>query len=182
MNKPIYVVGGSKGGVGKSLVTMALVHYLKENDEEVFLIDADTSNPDVLKSYEEEVTCKLVNLDDADGWIQFVNICDEHRDCVVAGAPGSLSCEGMQGAVGERSDRRRGRGVRRGGRCGDGAGTVWAFHRVPDRRGSRRSDFVRYAGGAFCVRRSPRKGAEKTFVSVYIRDSHNANYGTKTIG
>ena len=50
MNKPIYVVGGSKGGVGKSLVTMALVHYLKENDDEVFLIDADTSNPDVLKS------------------------------------------------------------------------------------------------------------------------------------
>jgi hypothetical protein len=83
MNKPIYVVGGSKGGVGKSLVTMALVHYLKENDEQVFLIDADTSNPDVLKSYEQEVTCKLVNLDDADGWIQFVNICDEHRDCVV---------------------------------------------------------------------------------------------------
>ena len=83
MNKPIYVVGGSKGGVGKSLVTMALVHYLKENDDEVFLIDADTSNPDVLKSYEQEVTCKLVNLDDADGWIQFVNICDEHRECVV---------------------------------------------------------------------------------------------------
>ena len=80
MNKPIYVVGGSKGGVGKSLVTMALVHFLKENDDEVFLIDADTSNPDVLKSYEEEVTCKLVNLDDADGWIQFVNVCDEHRE------------------------------------------------------------------------------------------------------
>ncbi len=77
MNKPIYVVGGSKGGVGKSLVTMALVHYLKENDDEVFLIDADTSNPDVLKSYEQEVTCKLVNLDDADGWIQFVNIAHE---------------------------------------------------------------------------------------------------------
>jgi len=83
MNKPIYVVGGSKGGVGKSLVTMALVHYLKENDEQVFLIDADTSNPDVLKSYEQEVTCKLVNLDDADGWIQFVNICDEHKESVV---------------------------------------------------------------------------------------------------
>ena len=83
MNKPIYVVGGSKGGVGKSLVTMALVHYLKENSEQVFLIDADTSNPDVLKSYETEVTCKLVNLDDADGWIQFVNICDEHKENVV---------------------------------------------------------------------------------------------------
>ena len=42
------------------------------------------------------------------------------------------------------------------------------FHRVPHRRGGRLPDFVRYAGGAFCVRRSPRKGAEKTFVSVCI--------------
>ena len=39
--------------------------------------------------------------------------------------------------------------------------TIWAFHRVPHRRGGRLPDFVRYAGGAFCVRRSPRKGAER---------------------
>ena len=83
MNKPIYVIGGSKGGVGKSLVTMALIHYLSESDERVFLIDADTSNPDVFKCYHEEVTCERVNLDEADGWIRFVNICDENKDHVV---------------------------------------------------------------------------------------------------
>ncbi|MDE2579096.1 MAG: protein mobD [Hyphomicrobiales bacterium] len=85
MNKPIYVVGGSKGGVGKSLVTMALIHYLgsQAESEKVFLIDADTSNPDVFKSYEEEVSSERVNLDEADGWIRFVNICDENKDAII---------------------------------------------------------------------------------------------------
>ena len=53
MSKAIYVVGGSKGGVGKSLVSMSLIHNLTQRGEEVFVIDADTSNPDVFKSYEE---------------------------------------------------------------------------------------------------------------------------------
>ena len=83
MNKPIYVVGGSNGGVGKSLVSMAMTHFLTEAREKVFLIDADTSNPDVFKSYGAEVQCELVNLDDADGWIRFVNICDENKDAAV---------------------------------------------------------------------------------------------------
>ena len=64
----------TKGGVGKSLVTMGLVHNLTQRGEDVFVIDADASNPDVFKSYENEVVCELVNLDEADGWIRFVNI------------------------------------------------------------------------------------------------------------
>ena len=83
MSKAIYVVGGSKGGVGKSIVTMGLVHNLTQRGEDVFVIDADTSNPDVFKSYENEVVCELVNLDEADGWIRFVNICDENKSSIV---------------------------------------------------------------------------------------------------
>ena len=64
MNKPIYVVGGSKGGVGKSMVSMGLTHFLIQSGEKVFLIDADTSNPDVFKSYNDEVDSEIVNLDD----------------------------------------------------------------------------------------------------------------------
>ena len=30
MAKPIYLIGGRKGGVGKSIVSMALVDYLHE--------------------------------------------------------------------------------------------------------------------------------------------------------
>jgi hypothetical protein len=83
MNQPIYVVGGSKGGVGKSLVTMALLHHLAQDGDQLFLIDADTSNPDVFKSYHGEIASELVNLDEADGWIRFVNICDEHKESAV---------------------------------------------------------------------------------------------------
>jgi hypothetical protein len=83
MNQPIYVVGGSKGGVGKSLVTMALLHQLSQDGDQLFLIDADTSNPDVFKSYHGELASELVNLDEADGWIRFVNICDEHKESTV---------------------------------------------------------------------------------------------------
>src|SRR5271166_575234 len=40
-------------------------------------------NPDVFKSYKDEVDSEIVNLDDADGWVRFVDICDEHKDSTV---------------------------------------------------------------------------------------------------
>lgn len=83
MTKSIYLVGGSKGGVGKSLVTMALVDYLQGRGERIFLIESDTSNPDVWKAYKESTETELINLDQADGWIQLVNLCDSNSDSVV---------------------------------------------------------------------------------------------------
>ena len=47
MAKNIYVVGGGKGGVGKSIVTMATVDYFQAQGENVLLMKSDTSNPDV---------------------------------------------------------------------------------------------------------------------------------------
>ena len=43
----IYWVGGSKGGVGKSMMTMATLDYLIERGDRVALIETDTSNHDV---------------------------------------------------------------------------------------------------------------------------------------
>lgn len=79
----IYLVGGSKGGVGKSLVSMAVLDHLQAAGQRVLLVESDTSNPDVWKAYQNDVRCELVNLDDADGWIQLVNLCDELRDHAV---------------------------------------------------------------------------------------------------
>jgi len=76
MEKQIYLVGGSKGGVGKSLVSMALVDHLLENGESVLLVESDTSNPDVWKAYNDTVDAHLLDLDEADGWIELVNLCD----------------------------------------------------------------------------------------------------------
>ena len=47
MAKDIYFVGGSKGGVGKSMVAVALLDYLLEKGEDVILIESDTSNCDL---------------------------------------------------------------------------------------------------------------------------------------
>ena len=38
MGKPVYMVSGSKGGVGKSIVSMSLIHYLSKRDEKLLLM------------------------------------------------------------------------------------------------------------------------------------------------
>jgi MinD superfamily P-loop ATPase len=43
-------VGGGKRGVGKSMVTMAILDHLMEMSATA-LIECDTSNPDVWKAY-----------------------------------------------------------------------------------------------------------------------------------
>ena len=83
MARNIYLVGGSKGGVGKSLVAMAMIDYLQERGESVLLIESDTSNPDTWKAYKDVTDTELLNLDEADGWIQLVNLCDSKSDSVV---------------------------------------------------------------------------------------------------
>jgi hypothetical protein len=82
--KRIYWLGGSKGGVGKSMVTMAAIDYLTSRGERVYLIACDTGNPDVWKTYGGQVDeTALLKLDEADGWIQLVNLSNEHPEHVV---------------------------------------------------------------------------------------------------
>jgi hypothetical protein len=79
----IYWIGGSKGGVGKSMMTVVMLDYLIGAGEKVFLVECDTSNPDVWKAYSEKLEGELIDLDKAEGWIRLVNACDVHRDGVV---------------------------------------------------------------------------------------------------
>lgn len=83
MKPNIYWIGGAKGGVGKSIVSMALVDYLLAQKSTPLLIESDTSNPDVWKVYRETITCQLLDLDEVDGWIRLVNACDAHPDKIV---------------------------------------------------------------------------------------------------
>ncbi|HTP30381.1 MAG TPA: P-loop NTPase, partial [Anaeromyxobacteraceae bacterium] len=83
MAKNIFIVGGGKGGVGKSIVAMTLADYLLEKGEEVLLIESDTSNPDVAKAYRDRTATAIVNLDEADGWIELVNLCEKHSNSAV---------------------------------------------------------------------------------------------------
>jgi septum formation inhibitor-activating ATPase MinD len=79
----IYWIGGSKGGVGKSMMTVATLDHLLERGTKALLVECDTSNPDVWKAYKEQIEAELIDLDEADGWIHLVNTCDRHREAVV---------------------------------------------------------------------------------------------------
>ena len=82
-SRRIYWVGGSKGGVGKSMVAMATLDCLLARGEAVLLVECDTSNPDTWKAYRDQVANEFVDLDQPDGWIQFINLCDTHKDRTV---------------------------------------------------------------------------------------------------
>ena len=80
MTRPIYLVGGGKGGVGKSLLSMTLVDFLSCTERAPFLVETDTSVPDVYKTYHAETGGELVNLDEREGWIELVNLVASHPE------------------------------------------------------------------------------------------------------
>lgn len=98
MSTPMYYIGGSKGGVGKSLVSFALVDYLVSRDQHVLLIDTDNSNPDVYKAHKgaglPTLACKMRSLDDADGWAAMLNAVETHPEHVVVINSAARSEEG----------------------------------------------------------------------------------------
>jgi cellulose biosynthesis protein BcsQ len=100
MNAPIFYVGGSKGGVGKSKLTFALVDYLTAREHKVLLLETDNSNPDVWKAHQPfenaSLVCKLPNLDLAEGWIELVNHCDEFPEHIAVINSAARSNAGME--------------------------------------------------------------------------------------
>ena len=80
MSDRIFLVGGGKGGVGKSLMSMALLDFLHATGQRPFLVETDTSVPDVFKTYGEAVGGELVNLDEREGWIDLVNLVESSHE------------------------------------------------------------------------------------------------------
>ena len=103
MNAPIFYVGGSKGGVGKSKVSFALIDYLLDDGKKVLLLESDTSNPDVFKAHQphenDTLVCREADLDSADGWIELVNIAAEFpKHCMVVNSA-ARSNRGLENTV-----------------------------------------------------------------------------------
>jgi cellulose biosynthesis protein BcsQ len=88
MAKAIVLVGGGKGGVGKSLVAMALLDFLQAGGQQPFVVETDTSVPDVFKAYQEEIAGELVNLDEREGWIELVNLVKAGQRAPSSSTPG----------------------------------------------------------------------------------------------
>ena len=99
MNPPILYVGGSKGGVGKSYMSFALIDYLTERKKKILLLETDTSNPDVFKAHAKEgseLECRQLDLDMADGWIELINLADEFSDHVIVINSAARSNSGIE--------------------------------------------------------------------------------------
>jgi hypothetical protein len=95
MQKPILLVGGGKGGVGKSLLSVALVDYVGATDGRPFLIETDTSVPDVFKTDGGEIGAELVNLDEREGWIDLLNLVESHPEDTIVINTGARNQTGI---------------------------------------------------------------------------------------
>jgi hypothetical protein len=95
MERPILLIGGGKGGVGKSLLSVALVDYVSVTDGRPFLVETDTSVPDVYKTYSGDIGAELVNLDEREGWIELVNLVDSRPDNTIVINTGARNQTGI---------------------------------------------------------------------------------------
>jgi hypothetical protein len=108
--KNLTYVGGSKGGTGKSLVCMSLVDYFRKvfPEDEILLIETDSSNPDVGRLYEntDGVSICGVLLDEEEkGWVTMADYIDDTsaKHIVINSMAASNLGVKVQGALFEQS-------------------------------------------------------------------------------
>ena len=82
MSKIVFI-GGGKGGVGKSLVTMTTVDVLLTRGETVVLVESDDSNPDVYKALNGLVQSVILNLDHEDGYLSLCSVIESNPKAYV---------------------------------------------------------------------------------------------------
>ncbi len=90
--KTVYLIGGEKGGVGKSMLALSLTEILQTQDQHVLTIDGDQSNPDVFKCLNnntpQNVKLATANLDTEEGWqILIENLHDFNGSAVIINSP-----------------------------------------------------------------------------------------------
>ena len=95
MPNSIFLVGGGKGGVGKSLMSMALLDFLQASERSPYLVETDTSVPDVFKTYKDQIEGEPLNLDEREGWIDLVNVVERRRDNAIVINTGARNQTGV---------------------------------------------------------------------------------------
>ena len=84
MKDTIFYVGGGKGGVGKSMVALALTQFLIDKYGEnkgIHLIETDESNPDVGRVYKGYIPVSTAILDENEkGWLLLAETIESASD------------------------------------------------------------------------------------------------------
>ncbi len=84
MRDTIFYVGGGKGGVGKSMVSLSLIDFLITQYggmKAIHLIETDESNPDVGRVYKGKIPVSTAILDENEkGWIRMAELIERSSD------------------------------------------------------------------------------------------------------
>ena len=81
--RTIIQVTCGKGGVGKSIVCMAVLHCLHAKNRKLLLVDTDDANPDVAKAYRTVAPYASISLSSAEGWAELSNTIELHRNSTI---------------------------------------------------------------------------------------------------
>jgi hypothetical protein len=84
MRDTIFYVGGGKGGVGKSMVSITLTQFLIDKyggQKTIHLVETDESNPDAGRVYRGVIPVSSAVLDENEkGWIHMAGIIENSSD------------------------------------------------------------------------------------------------------
>ena len=100
MTDTIYYIGGSKGGVGKSIITTVLVQFLIDrygDNKTIHLIETDESNPDVGRIYNGKIPVTPLVLDEHEtGWITLFGLFEKSENTIFVINSAARSSRGIE--------------------------------------------------------------------------------------
>ncbi|MCR2832007.1 hypothetical protein NR402_17310 [Acidithiobacillus ferrooxidans] len=83
MKPVLYYIGGEKGGVGKSLLSAAIVDYYRCLNTPVALVETDESNADIGKTLKDEVPVLAVDTRTEQAWEKLLPFVEQNPGVVI---------------------------------------------------------------------------------------------------
>ena len=100
MQDTIYYIGGSKGGVGKSIITTVLVQFLIDRygeNKTIHLVETDENNPDVGRIYSGKIPVTPLVLDEREnGWITLFGLLEKSENTIFVVNSAARSSRGIE--------------------------------------------------------------------------------------
>jgi MinD superfamily P-loop ATPase containing an inserted ferredoxin domain len=166
MRNTIFYVGGGKGGVGKSMLSLTLVQFLIDkygDSKTIHLIETDESNPDVGRVYRGKIPVTAALLDEEEkGWILVADTIEKNDDTLFVINSAARSMMGIRKNGGNFS------AVLESGKLPYDLVTFWPMNRQKDSV-LLLEDYLRYvkAGAVYPVRNQYFGGADD--FALYVK-------------